>query len=172
MSRLSRLTLILAALVPLAALADEPAASPADPSSKLSVNKDRRTHVTTISAAKDLPIEIQATVKGPQPCEPVLAIEYEQRNTVARVEGTIDNKTCAACTGDYTIDVRVRDDSGEFKTLEFPGKWQRADDKPVKFTADYPIGANVDVVSVRPKGVHCVCAAAEQPASPDSATKE
>jgi len=172
MCRFSRLALILAMFVPLAALADGPAASPADQSSKLTVSKDRRSHITTISAAKDVPIEIQATVKGGPSCEPAMAIEYEQRNTVERVEGTIENPSCAACIGEYTIAVRIRDESGEFKMLEFPGKWQRADDKPVKFAADYPVGANVDVVSVRTKGVHCVCGPLEQPASTDTTTKQ
>jgi hypothetical protein len=171
MSTLSRLAWVFIALVPLAALADEPTAGTADPSNRLTVDKDKKTHITTISAAKDIPIELQANLKGPS-CNPTMAIQYEQRNTVARVEGTIENPSCAACTGEYTMVVRIRDESGESKTLEFPAKWQRADDKPVKFTADYPVGANVDVLNVRPKGLHCVCAAAEQPASADSSSKE
>ena len=171
MSDFGRLALILAALVPLASLADEPAVSASGQSSGLTVDKNTKTHVTTISASKDFPIEIQTEVKG-QSCNATMAIEYEQRNTVARVEGTIEITSCAACTGEYTIVVRIRDESGEFKALEFPGKWQRADDKPVKFKADYPVGTNVDVVSVRTREVHCVCAATEQSASPVGATKE
>jgi hypothetical protein len=173
MRNLSRLALILAALVPLASLADEPAVSASGQSSRLTVDKNKDTHITTISSTKDFPIDIQTEVKGQgQSCNATMDIEYEQRNTVARVEGTIENPSCAACSGEYTIAVRIRDASGEFQTLEFPGKWQRADDKPVKFKADYPVGANVDVVSVRTKGVHCVCTAAEQPAGTGTATKE
>jgi hypothetical protein len=166
MCNLGRLALILAALVPLASLADEPAAGASVQSSRLTVDTNKNTHVTTISATKELPIEIQTEVKG-QSCNATMEIEYEQRNTVARVEGKIENPSCAACTGEYTIAVRIRDESGEFKTLEFPGKWQRADDKPVKLAADYPVGANVDVVSVRARGVHCVCT--EPPASTGNA---
>jgi hypothetical protein len=172
MSSLGRLALILAALFPLAALAGEPAAGSADPSPRLSVDKNKQTHVTTISVAKDLPVEIRTTLNTSQACEAAMAIEYEQRNTVARIEGTIENSSCAACAGDYTIAVRIRDESGEFTRLEFAGKWERADDKPVKFKADYPIGKNVDVVSVRTRGVHCVCAPAGRPAGADAATKE
>jgi hypothetical protein len=171
MSGFGRLALVLAALVPLAALADEPAPGSADQSSRLTIDKNKKTHVTTIAVAKDMPIEIQANVKG-QSCEPTMAIQYEQRNMVARVEATIENASCAACTGEYTMIVRVRDESGESKTLEFPGKWQRADDKPVKFTTEYPVGANVDLLNVRPKGLHCVCAVAEMPATVDAAPKE
>ncbi len=171
MSSLSRLASILALLVTLAALADEPAAGSPDQSSKLTIGKDRHTHITTIAVSKDLPIEIQTTIKG-HSCDPTMAIQYEQRNTVARVEGTIENPSCAGCTGEYTIAVRVRDESGESKTLEFQGQWQRADDKPVKFTADYAVGANVDVLNVRAKALHCVCAAAEPPASADAPAKQ
>lgn len=171
MSNLSRLALTLAVLLPLGALGDEPAAGAADRASKVTVDKNRQTHVTTIAAAKDIPIEIEANVKG-RSCDSTMAIEYEQRNTVARVEGTIENPSCAACTGEYTIAVRIRDESGESKTLEFPGKWQRADDKPVKFRADYPVGANVDVLNVRAKALHCVCAVTEASASAEPAQKE
>jgi hypothetical protein len=170
MSGATRIALILAALAPLAALADEPAIG-SDPSSRVAVDKNRHTHITTVSVAKDIPIEIEVNVNR-QSCDPTMAIQYEQRNTVARVEGTIENPSCAACAGEYTIAVRVRDESGESKTLEFPGKWQRADDEAVTFTADYPVGANVDVVNVRAKALHCVCSATEPPADATAAAKE
>jgi hypothetical protein len=167
MSSATRLVLLLAALAPLAVLADEPQA-PADQSSRVVVDKDRHTHITTISVAKEMPIEIQTHIGSGPTCQPTMSIMYEQRNDVARVEGTIENPACAACTGDYTIAVRIRDASGESKTIEFPGTWQRADDRPVTFTTDYPIGANVDVVSVRSKSLHCVCAASGEPANGDA----
>ena len=167
MSSATRLLWIFAALAPLAALADEPAAG-ADQSSRVVVDKNRHTHITTISASKELPIELQTHIGSGTTCEPTMSITYEQRNDVARVEGTIENPTCAACSGGYTIAVRIRDANGESQTLEFPGTWQRADDRPVKFTTDYPIGANVDVVNVRSKSLHCVCAESGEPASGDA----
>jgi hypothetical protein len=36
--------------------------------------------------------------------------------------------------------------------------WQRDDDKDVSFSADYPIGENVDLVSARVRGLSCTCA--------------
>jgi hypothetical protein len=56
--------------------------------------------------------------------------------------------------------VRVRDETGEVKTLDFLGSWQRDDDEAVKFGGDYPIGKNVDLVEVRAVQVRCTCAAA------------
>jgi len=35
--------------------------------------------------------------------------------------------------------------------------WQRSDDQDVSFTSDYPIGDDVDLVSVRLRGLSCTC---------------
>ncbi len=163
----TRLLCVLVSLAALTALGDEPPAG-ADQSSRVVVDKNRKTHITTLSVAKEMPIEIQTRIGSGPTCEPAISITYEQRNDVARVEGTIENSACAACTGDYTIAVRIRDASGESQTLEFPGTWQRRDDRPVKFTTDYPIGKNVDVVNVRSKSLHCVCAGSGDSASADA----
>jgi hypothetical protein len=42
--------------------------------------------------------------------------------------------------------------------LEFFESWQRQDDQPVKFSATYPIGENVDLLRVRPTQSRCTCA--------------
>jgi hypothetical protein len=164
MNHAARAMLILAGLAPLTALADEPA-SAADQSSHVVVDKNKKTHITTVSVGKEVPIELDTHIGSGPTCQPTISITYEQRNDVARVQGTIENPACAACAGAYTIAVRIRDASGESKTLEFPGTWRRADDRPVEFTADYPVGANVDVVNVRSKTLHCVCAGPAEPAT-------
>jgi hypothetical protein len=91
-------------------------------------------------------------------CAATTEIEYTQRDTIVSVEGTIENTDCAASNGEYKLAVRIRDENRELRTLEFLGSWQRQDDQPVTFRGDYPIGANVDVVSVRPSQLACVCA--------------
>ena len=91
-------------------------------------------------------------------CQADVGVQYHQRNTAARVEGTIENKICAASSGEYTIAIRIKDEAGEPKTLEFRESWQRDDDRPISVATDYPIGANVDLVSVRARSLHCVCA--------------
>jgi hypothetical protein len=100
--------------------------------------------------------------KSPQ-CATTVAVEYTQRDTVVSVEGTVDHQDCAASAGEYRLTVSVRDESRELKRLEFLESWQRADDQPVAFTAEYPIGENVDLVSVRARPLRCTCAAAVAP---------
>jgi hypothetical protein len=100
-------------------------------------------------------------------CEAVATTEYRQQNTIARVASTIELRDCSvAASGEFTFFVSVRDDSGEIKPLEFKETWQRGDDRDVEFAADYAIGEDVELVSVRMRGLTCTCADAPSTAPP------
>jgi hypothetical protein len=107
--------------------------------------------------------ELTTTIKLPalqsDACEAGIRFEFSQRGTLARLQGTIENRTCAASTGEYSVAVRIKDAAGEIKTLEFRESWQRADSQAVTFKSDYPIGENVDLLSVRTRSLRCTCAA-------------
>jgi hypothetical protein len=108
----------------------------------------------------DTPITVSTTLKVPENayCAATYSFEYTQKNTKVGVAGVIENKDCAASSGEYKLLVRVRDETGEAKTLDFLGSWQRDDDASVKFGGDYAIGNNVDLVNVRVVQVRCTCA--------------
>ena len=109
--------------------------------------------------------ELGALLNEPQ-CEATTLTEYVQRNTMARVDGRISVANCpAGTTGTYAVVARVRDESGEIKPLEFSESWQRDDGEDVSFSADYPIGDNVDLLSVRVRDLRCTCADAANEAS-------
>jgi hypothetical protein len=102
--------------------------------------------------------EPPAQAAGPQ-CEATTLTEYQQRNNVARVTGTVSISRCpAGTTGKFTLVARVRDDSGEIKPIEFDETWQRDDAQDHTFNSDYPIGDNVELMSVRVRGLSCTCA--------------
>lgn len=107
--------------------------------------------------------ELKFTIELPAPpsaqCDATISTGYHQRNTVARVASTIAVQGCAAASGSFAVAVRVRDESGTQQTLEFDETWQRSDDRDVSLTADYPIGENVELLSVRVRGMSCTCAA-------------
>jgi hypothetical protein len=111
--------------------------------------------------------ELTTTIKLPaienDACDTTLRFEFSQRGTLARLQGTIENRTCAASTGEYSVAVRIRDAAGESKTLEFRESWQRVDDQPVTFKSDYPIGDNVDLINVRARPLRCTCAGDSAP---------
>ena len=106
--------------------------------------------------------EFKISIKAPEllnaQCVATATTDYQQRNTIARVNTTLKVDDCAAAAGEFTIALRVRDDSGETQSFEFPEMWQRSDDQDVKFTADYPIGVNVALVSARVRDLRCRCA--------------
>ncbi len=99
-------------------------------------------------------------------CEVATATNYLQRNTLARVEGIIRVTDCTAAAGTFTVAVRVRDDAGETKVLDFRETWQReAADREVRFASDYPIGENAELINVRVQNLTCACADAPDPAA-------
>jgi hypothetical protein len=95
-------------------------------------------------------------------CGATTTTAYQQLNTIARVNGTLEITDCAAASGAFTVAVRVKDDRGEERPLEFSQTWQRSDDEDVTFSADYPIGENVELVSVRLRDLRCTCADAPE----------
>lgn len=52
---------------------------------------------------------------------------------------------------------RVRNDAGTVTPIEFSEVWQSADTEDHVFFADYPIGDNVFLESVRVRNLKCTC---------------
>jgi len=174
---------MLAGLAPLTAAPDEPdqqgeqqstpvVAEQGDQSpARVVVEEDQKTicrqrcgsqDSTRVVVEKELTFELQPPPQAAS-CQATIAFQYDQRDTIASVTGTIENGDCAASSGDYTILVSIRDEKGESKTLEFNESWQRDDDQPVQLKSEYRIGENVDLVRVRSRQSRCTCAdAAEQ----------
>ena len=97
------------------------------------------------------------SLKGPQ-CEASTYTEYEQRGNVARVTGTVSISACpAGSAGKFSLVARVRDDGGRVTPIEFDEMWQSADPQDYVFFADYPIGDDVFLESVRIRNLTCTC---------------
>ena len=97
------------------------------------------------------------TLKGPQ-CEASTYTEYEQHGNVARVTGTVSISACPAGTaGKFALVARVRDDAGAVTPIEFSEMWQSDDAQDYVFFADYPIGDDVFLESVRIRNLTCSC---------------
>jgi hypothetical protein len=108
----------------------------------------------TVKIALDAPPQL-----GVPRCDASATTNYYQSGTVARIAGTINILDCSsASTGTYNIVVRVRDEKGEVNSLEFSDKWQGSDGQDVEFAADYPIGQDVELVTVRVRDLRCTCA--------------
>lgn len=104
-------------------------------------------------------------------CGASTTTEYQQRDAIAHVNGTLEIHDCAAASGTLTVAVVIKDDSGEEKPFEFTEAWRRNDGRDVSFAADYPIGPKVELVDVHLSGLTCTCADAfarpEPPPAPE-----
>jgi hypothetical protein len=92
-----------------------------------------------------------------QKCEARVSLTYFQKNTVAVVESALNDSDCGASGGEYMVLVRFGDENNELQSLEYPETWHRDDDQEIKSVKEYLIGDNVDLVSVRPRRLRCVC---------------
>ena len=112
----------------------------------------------------ELTIRTQGITVVNTACQAEVSLSYTQNDTYARVDGEIDNATCAASSGSLVVSIRTANESGAQTTQEFPRSWMREDDQPVTFSAEYPIGENVELVRVRALRIRCACA--EPPQAP------
>ena len=125
--------------------------------SRVRANCDVETTTATFQTEQKLAILIKPPPLNVQ-CGATTTTQYQQMNTTAHVDGVLEIADCAAASGTFTVAVRTRDDNGQEKPLEFSETWQRTDAENVTFTADYPIGENVELLSVRLRGLTCTCA--------------
>ena len=112
------------------------------------------------SSNRTMTIELRKTITMEERvggCNARLAIEYWQKGDVADVKMVLNNDECAASHGDFTIEVRVRDDDGELSSEKFAEVWAREDDRPLAISRLYRIGDDVDLIRVRSSGLSCTC---------------
>ena len=100
---------------------------------------------------------LSTTPPDEQKCAAQLFFTFIQKNTVALVESTLSNPDCGASSGDYTMQVRYRDDNNEMQSLEYPETWRRDDEQDLESRKEYFIGDNVDLVNVRSRNLQCIC---------------
>jgi len=112
---------------------------------------------TVLRSEQELRLRLELAAPQSLECESHVELEYFQRDTLARVTGVIDNETCAASSGTFEIEARVQGADDLRETLVFDQSWERDDDQPVEFSAEYPIGENVDLIRVRSRGLRCLC---------------
>lgn len=105
--------------------------------------------------------EIRVTMPIPRiqfaSCEAYISLQSHQRNTLARVASTIEQKPCATSTGEYELLISVKDGNGVHQTLKFGETWEQKNDSPMEFSKDYPIGENVTLQRVMAQGMRCEC---------------
>jgi hypothetical protein len=118
-----------------------------------------RARGATVAPLPDLVRGAPVEQSPPRVCEASTLTEYQQRNNLAHVTGTVSISSCqAGTTGGFTVVARVRNDAGDVTPIEFNETWQRSDAEDHHFESEYPIGDNVFLQSVRVRDLQCTCA--------------
>jgi len=121
----------------------------------------RLTLCLAIAAVLGLPAQAEENTL-PSRCEATATFEYTQRGHEAHADFEIENPDCAASSGDFEVELRIRTDGNDIpEKLRFSEPWQRDDDAPVMISKRYPIGDNADLLRVRIRKLSCECTAAD-----------
>jgi hypothetical protein len=129
------------------------------------VRENCEPETTVVRAERVVPIFIEIpALSSNRECGATTTTESLQLDTVARINTTLRIEDCTVASGAFTIAITIKDESGADKPLEFEETWQRGDAQDVEFTADYPIGENVDLLDVRMRALSCTCADDPAPA--------
>lgn len=116
------------------------------------------------NSSRVLPVnEISTKTKMPDiqfsACQAYISTDVQQRNTLARVIYTIEDKQCTTSTGEYEVLVIISDENGVSRNLSFSETWEQKDNSVTEFSRDYPIGENVTLKRVMVQRIRCECAA-------------
>ena len=113
-----------------------------------------------------LTYEFEAPAPEPavRACTAQVEISYSQMNDKVAVDTTLINEDCAASQGEYSVQLRTRDESGNSSVLSFDETWSRESTADIESTKNYEIGENVELVWARINRVSCACSPPEEPA--------
>lgn len=121
------------------------------------IKRDPDADTARFIVEQEIPIEMQIPGIQLNSCEAFITLQYHQRNTLARVESTIENESCITSTGEYKLLFNILDENGVTRNLSFGETWEQKDDSLLKFSQDYPIGENVTLKRVVAQNVRCEC---------------
>jgi len=70
---------------------------------------------------QEIPTRMQLPEIQFNACQASVTLQYHQRNTLARVESTVENESCTTSTGEYALLVNIVDGSGARHPLPMHG---------------------------------------------------
>jgi hypothetical protein len=134
----------------------------------------RRNNASRLSAndqdEKRIILESEITMRASIPerqvltCQATVRLSFDQRNTVARVDGDIQHEACPASSGEFEVQVSFRDAAGDMQRQSFSETWQREHGESLAFTRDYRMGEETSLSQVTARNIRCSCGVPAQAA--------
>lgn len=121
------------------------------------IKRDPDADTARFVVEQEIPIKMQLPEIQFNSCQAFITLQYDQRDTLARVEATVENESCITSMGEYELLFSISDENGVSRNLSFSAAWEQKEDSLLKSSQDYPIGENVTLKGVLAQGVHCKC---------------
>ncbi len=121
------------------------------------IKRDPGADTARFIVEQEIPTKMQLPEIQFDSCQAFITLQYYQRDTLARVEATVENEACITSMGEYELLFNIRDENGVSRNLSFSEAWEQKDDSLLKSSKDYPIGENVTLKRVVAQNVHCKC---------------
>ena len=121
------------------------------------IKRDPDADTARFIVEQEIPTKMQIPGFQFNSCEAFITLQYHQRNTLVRVESTVEHESCATSTGEFELLVNILDENGVSQKLSFHETWEQKDDSLLKLTKDYPIGENVTLKRVVTQRIRCEC---------------
>jgi len=109
---------------------------------------------TSMEMRHTIRLEAESPVRR---CHARFSLDYLQKNTIAAVNGRIENDDCAASSGTWAISIRYRSENGEMHSIRAEEPWSRENSDVVEVQSEHFIGENADLIRVSARKVDCVC---------------
>jgi len=116
-----------------------------------------------VDQKKTVILESEMTMRATLPerqvltCQATVQLSYDQRNTVARVDGEVRHEACPVSVGEFEVQVSFRDAAGDMQRQSFSETWQRQSGESLAFTRDYLMGEETSLSQVTARNVRCSC---------------
>ncbi len=112
---------------------------------------------TTVRSEREVDISLDP-LEQPSECHASVTTDYVQSDALVLARTMIDMEGCTTANGEHQVVARVEDNNGDVATLEFNETWRvNSNDSTEILEAEYPLGANVRLLSLRAKGLRCGC---------------
>ena len=121
------------------------------------IKRDPDADTARFIVEQEIPTKMQLPEIQFNSCQAFITLQYYQRDTLARVESTVEHESCITSTGEYELLVNILDENGASRNLSFSETWEQKDDSLLKFSRDYPIGENVTLKRVVAQSIRCEC---------------
>ncbi|MEM1261002.1 MAG: hypothetical protein AAGH76_01265 [Pseudomonadota bacterium] len=119
---------------------------------------NRKTKTTKVEQSMEQTFDVELPMKRmTEPCAGQVELEYDQYDTIARVNAKLTDTQCEIESASYTLVINISDNDYNVSSVSHALEWSADGDADFPGSGDFSIGADVDLVNVRARQFKCRC---------------